>query len=520
MPFEIPPSEVKTMLPQATGSLCSQFYKILNFPLFLYRLVLYFFTESGSLSSQFQTDLCALDCEIGSGGGGENPPNPSMPAPTSVNATDGTYSDMITVTWAAVTPPDGTAAVTFYRVYRSLATNSDPNAATLIATVAAPTVTYDDETATEGTIFNFWVVATNGTQTSAFGGPDNGSASAPTSDMDAISNLLATQGFTDNLSAPISLVFTAPTGATKFTVFRNTVNDFETATEIITDIEPQDTATVIISAQTPDQCWDNKDSQIVIYHFPPSATVHYFFWVVCGKDSPPAVSPESNVAEGWVVSHYAPFLGNAFQLIDGETATEGVEFTGTSIRVVLIGPGGGGAGGSQIYGGGGGGAGPVIVEEFAISPGDAIDLVSTPSQANTGNAPALTNGDEFTTLEFRINGVTKMTANGGHGGEYSASGGGVGGAGETGTGDATPTVYDGANGRPGSGAAGGQPGFYFGNKRYPAAHFNGFNLASWDGNGASYGIPGGGCHAAPGTEVLSVGGFGVQGRAVIVSTTL
>lgn len=521
MPFDLPPSQVKTLLPTTTGSRCEAFKRLLNFPTVLNALVSYLFNESGGPSDQFQTDLCALGC-VGNGSGtGSNPPNLNMPAPQGVNATDGSYSDKVRVTWLTVTPPTGIAAVTQYKVYRSLATNTDPNEATLIATVTAPTLTYDDEAAAQGTVYNYWVRATNGTETSAYGGPDNGSADAPATTMDPIADLLATQGFSHADSAPISLVFTRPTGATKFTVFRNTVNDFATATEVITDIELQNTADHFVSTQSPDQAWDNNDDQVVIYHFPPSATTHYYFWVTASKDSPPAeTSAESNAAQGWVRSFYAPFLGNAFRLVQGESATEGVEFAGSSIRVVLFGPGGGGAGGSQIYGGGGGGGGGVIVEEFAIAPGDVIDLVSTPVQDETGNAPAVTNGDAFTKLEFRINGVVKMIALGGAGGEFSASGGGIGGAGAGGSGTTAPTIYTGADGNPGVGPSGGSSGYRFGNKRYPAAHYAGYSGGGYSGDGPSESDPGGGSFSAPGTEVLAVGGSGRSGFAVIVSETL
>lgn len=524
----VKPSRIKALIPGISGLLCERIEKLFQFPGLFWEDQSYKYNEAGLITTAHANDICtalkALGCVPGSNGGSGG--NPNMPAPV-IEASDIAFTDKIRVTITPVAPPTGIDAVATYKIYRSDDDNLDPANAVLVGTVAAPfddPIIFDDPVDGDllvGVRYVYWATAENDhdpIQRSAYSIPDYGKASASLLTLPPISDLQATQGFDPNAGGLIGLVFTAPDGATKYSVYRNTVNDFATATLIITDITPQNTGDHYLSTQSPDQCWDNVDS-ILIQHAPPFATVHYFFWVVAKKDSPAAISVESNAAEGWCVSHYDPFFGNPFKLEDTMSATEGVDFTGLRIRVILFGPGGGGAGGSQIYGGGGGGGGPVIVEEFDISASDVLSVDSIPSQPDTGNAAALANGAEFTNLAFKINGVTMMLANGGHGGQFNPAGGGAGGLGETGTGTTTPTIYNGHAGLPGVGSAGGSSGYRFGNKRYPAAHFDNFSGSGYDGNATSVN-PGGGSKAAPGTEILAVGGSGRNGYAIIVATVL
>lgn len=515
MPTDLKPSTVKTLLPTTSGTFCQRFKKLIEFPNVLFNLVSYMFTESGSFTDQFKTDVCALGCagSGGSGGGGPDP-DPSMPAPTSLSASDGSLSTSVDIAWVGVVPPGGSAGLQ-YKIYRSADTNTDPTAATLIATVDAPTVLYNDATVVPGTTYNFWARATNGTNTSSYSNRDSGYASVPTETLPAISDLKATQGFSINDSEPVVLEWTPPTGATKYSIYRNTVNDFDTATLIMDDYEPQDSSDHIVSETSPDQVWDCFGS-IVAFHFPPSPTVKYFFFVVAKKDSPPATSPESNAAQGWLRTFYAPYTGaSPFILSRGESATEGVDWTGVNIRVVLVGGAAGGAGAGEVYGSGAGGGGGVVVEEFVLTASDVISVEAAPNTDNTGNAAAYNDGVIGSTMTFKINAVTKMTAVGGGEGAYSAIGGGGGGTGGGGSGTTAPTIYTGKAGRDGSGAAGGASGYHFGSKRFPGAHFNGFSGGDYDGNGSAPGSAGGGSYAAPGTPVLAVGGYGQAGYAIV-----
>lgn len=522
MPNPVTPSRAKSLIPATTGSRCERLAKLFQLPSLFSEDVSYKYNEDGSITTAFKNDLCALGCLGGGGNGGGPPPNPNMPAPLNVMATDDAYSDKIRVTWDAVTPPTGVAAVTEYNIYRSGAENLDPSNASLIGTVTAPTLLFDDPVDADlvvGTNYIYWVTATNGTDTSAFSIPNAGRAAAPTTDLPAISDLKATQGFQLLDGGPIGLVWTPPAGASKYDIYRNTTNDFSTATKIQSDMVPQNTADHTISTQSPDSMWDNV-GEILFWHFPPSNTTHYFFFVVAKRTSPSSISVESNAAEGWARSFYAPYLdpAGAFKLDRGSpSATEGVDFNGNQIRVVLFGGGGGGAGGSQIWGGGAGGGGAVVIEEFNLAPGDILTVEYDPDVDETGNAPAATDADDGSDTIFKINGVEVMRAGGGDRGQFSASGAGIGGDGGIGSGGAPVAIYDGRPGLPGAGANGGRAGYSFGNKRYPGAHYNGYSGGGYDGNGAAS-IGGGGSYAAPGFEVLAVGGKGSSGYAVIVAS--
>jgi fibronectin type 3 domain-containing protein len=95
------------------------------------------------------------------------PTPPSLPAPTGVAASDGTYSDKVRVTWNSVT------GATSYLVYRSL-TNSS-SSATQAGT--ATETTYDDTAATNWpeTALYYWVKAANSQTTSVFSAVAQGS---------------------------------------------------------------------------------------------------------------------------------------------------------------------------------------------------------------------------------------------------------------------------------------------------------------------------------------------------------
>lgn len=489
------------MLPTTSGSFCERFKRLFSFPLAFYNLLVYLVDEAGLPSPDFQTDLCAMDClSGGTGGGGTGPPNPSMPAPTGLTATDGAFSDHVQVSWNAVTPPAGVSAVTAYLVYRSLNTNTNPNLASLIATVSAPTVTYDDATAVQGTVYRYWVKAKNNTQTSAFSSPDDGSASAPDATLDPVIDLKASLGFG---YAHIALVWTPPTGATKYDVWRNTTNDFSTAVKIYEDIEPADSN--LLAHPTGDPTFWNNEDDLLLEHTPPSATVDYYFWVVAKKDSPPAFSDESNGAIGRVA---APAIYNlTTATLDYLTTNFEVPVGATKMRAVIFPSGGGGAGGNATYGGGGGGGGGLIFEAFTVVAGNDIDLVVTGPTPDTGNAATGADGDDGAILELQINTVPKMTSNGGHGGVFNPAGSGAGGAGDTATGTTSPTVYNGHAGMPGNGAIGGRSGYSFAGRRLPAANAAGpYNGNSFVGSGAS---------AFPVNPTHSVGGSGLAGNVLL-----
>ena len=198
MPNPVVPSRIKALIASVTGGLCERMNKLFQVVQLFYEDVAFKVDESGNITPAYKAMICALGCVGSGGGGGTEPPNPNMPAPGGVNATDGTYSDKVTITWNAVTAPTGIAAVTEYKIYRAAATVTDPTGAVLIATVTAPTLTYDDPVDGDlivGTIYRYWVTATNGTDTSTYSAYNDGNAGAPVTSLDAIVDLRTTIGF-------------------------------------------------------------------------------------------------------------------------------------------------------------------------------------------------------------------------------------------------------------------------------------------------------------------------------------
>ena len=500
------PNDFKNLIVSATGGTCEKMRNLFALPRKFSEWYSSFFNaDATGFTDEVEEMICAAKCT-----GDGNDANPNMPSPTGISASDGTYSDKVTVTWNAVVTATGIAAVTAYKVYRALSTITDPNSATLIATVTAPTVTYDDTSAVQGTTYNYWVVATNGTDTSNFGGPDVGNAGAPTTTLPAISDLRCSKGFNDNTGGVIALVWTPPTGATKYAIYRNTVNDSGTATLVLDNAVPTLASSTFSNVVPP--IYDNV-GEIVYYDTPPSSNTKYYYWVIAKKDAPPAVSPFSNTDIGWDSVLVAPYLVSSARL--GRNDTMAVPGGCTKMYVVLFG-GGGGAGAGQVYGGGGGGGGGVVIEEFTVVPGDTLLVEASPNSETTGNAATTVDGTDGSDTLLKINTVLKMTANNGDGGNYNPAGGGTGGAGGSGSGTGSPLVYAGGAGGAASGGVGGASGYAFSQRRFPPAWYNGFApFTSWDGNAVGPGFAGGGSYPNASAPSLAVGGYGYSGYAVI-----
>jgi formylglycine-generating enzyme required for sulfatase activity/fibronectin type 3 domain-containing protein/PKD repeat protein len=146
---------------------------------------------------------------------GPQPP----PAPTGVAASDGTYTDHVRVGWNA------SSGATSYKVFRNT-TNSSGSATQIGTPGASP---YDDFLATPGTIYYYWVKATNANgDSTSFGGPDTGFAAAIPA---APTGVTASDGtYTDH----VAVSWNAVSGATSYKVFRNTVNNSGSASQIST----------------------------------------------------------------------------------------------------------------------------------------------------------------------------------------------------------------------------------------------------------------------------------------------
>lgn len=145
--------------------------------------------------------------------------------PTAVSASDGTYSDFVRVTWTGVT------GATEYDVYRS--TINSPSTAQYIGSVAASP--YDDSTALPCTTYYYWVKARRGGLSSPFSTSDSGFRlpSAPT-------GVSASDGTFRNFIRVSWNALTTP-AVTSYQVWRNTINDSSTATQIATvTVSPYD----------------------------------------------------------------------------------------------------------------------------------------------------------------------------------------------------------------------------------------------------------------------------------------
>ena len=138
----------------------------------------------------------------------------AMSPPTGLVASDGTYANMVRVQWTAETGAQG------YQVWRHTLNNT--NTATRIG-LAADT-NYYDLTAVAGTVYYYWVKATNFLEVTGFSASDTGwrAMSPPT-------GLVASDGTYTNL---IRLAWTAAVGSQGYEVWRNTLNNTNTAAQI------------------------------------------------------------------------------------------------------------------------------------------------------------------------------------------------------------------------------------------------------------------------------------------------
>lgn len=502
MPNPVFPSRVKALINSLTGVMCERMSKLFQLPGMFHEEISYRVNEAGLPSDEFKADLCEAlaDC-VGTGDGGETP-NPNMAAPEALTASDDSYSDKIVIDWSLVT------GATQYKLYRSA--SSSFSGAALIATITAPTVTYDDPVdadLTAGTNYWYWARATDGTNTSALSNRDQGRAASggDIGVLDAITDLKATIGFGYSF---VALGWTPPAGSTKFDIYRHTADDFAAATKIYSDVVPAAT-TLISHPDSNPTAWNNVETH-VLYDTPPSATMDYFYWIVAKKDSPPAVSPESNSDIGRV---NPPAIFNlAAETLTFSTPTVVVPVGATTAWVVVFPGGGGGGGGNGSYGAGGGGGGQVVREVFGVVAGEVLGLTFFPNSEDTGNAASTVNGGTGTDVEFQIDAVTKITAVGGAGGLFDFAGGGAGGAAGTGSaGTTSPTIYNGGAGMPGSGVSGGRSGYAFSQRRLP----QGDALGVFNGDGG-VAHAGSGAKAIPINAALSVGGKGGSGSAYIV----
>ena len=139
-------------------------------------------------------------------------------APTSVSASDGTYTDKVRITWGS------SSGATAYEVWRHTS-NSSGSA----SKIGDPTSTsYDDTTAVAGTTYYYWIKAVDSENTkSAFSSSNSGyrqiPAPVPPTGVDA----------TDGGSCSvIRIIWESVSGATGYEVWRHTSNNSGSATKL------------------------------------------------------------------------------------------------------------------------------------------------------------------------------------------------------------------------------------------------------------------------------------------------
>ncbi len=133
-----------------------------------------------------------------------------LTAPTSVDASDGTYADYVRVTWTGPVYSGNK----YYRVFRGV--SSDPNAATALGTWQTAT-TYDDTTAAQGAPYYYWVkVGTNssGSNASTFSVPDTGYR--PAAALAAPTGVSASAG---TYTTKVTITWSAVTEATHYRIY-------------------------------------------------------------------------------------------------------------------------------------------------------------------------------------------------------------------------------------------------------------------------------------------------------------
>lgn len=520
MPQTLTPSEVKALIPGPTGNFCSKFLQALGTPAAFYKFYSYTFLESGEFTPEFIADLCATQCFGGNGGPVVVPPG-GLAAPTGLTATDGDYPDHINLAWVSVVTATG------YDVYRSL--TNDSSTAALLASLGQVTM-YTDMTVDPGQTYWYWVKAKKVGVISAFSAPDSGFAAQAT--LTAPTDLKASRGFYSATvtgltsgSGLVALVFTASAApANAYDIYRNTTDDFATATRIDSNRIPFDTARKTTTC-SPTPCtkplFVNNGGHLVYHDKPPSIVQRYYYWVVAKQldgSTVIGVSGASNSGYGWIVLDST--VSTQVLGYDVVAHASPVASSRTRAYVVMIGPYAGGAGGGDSYGGGGGGGGAIIAGYFAMVAGPNRRWKMVTGTALGGVAE--NHGADSVVAELQYDpgtgtfaAILSITAAGK--GLWNAVGGGLGGAGSVGSVVGAVTASETEPGFAGEAAAGiygGRGGAAFGVLRSNPHNFpNVWNVST---ETARLTQGGGGSDALPGQGGLADGGVGSTGYAIIV----
>jgi fibronectin type 3 domain-containing protein len=161
-----------------------------------------------------------------------------------VQASDGTYDDKVVVTW------DTRGDAVGYTVYRN--TVNDSSSATAVSSELTGS-SYDDTTATAGTVYFYWIKGRFQDGTENFSYSDAGYRSVAGAPA-APQNVNASDGVADQTY--VRVTWDASTGADVYRVYRNGIDDYASAEAVSSDIVATD--------------FDDSDV---------AAGVAYYYWV-------------------------------------------------------------------------------------------------------------------------------------------------------------------------------------------------------------------------------------------------
>lgn len=532
MPSPVTPQQIRETIPGPSGNFCEKFLRVLTLPRVFYEWYRSVYLENGEFTDDFKAQLCATGCvDGGSGGGGGG--GGSLAAPQGLMATDGDHRDKIVLTWGSVVTAEG------YDIFRN--TTNDSATASLIASVGQ-VLTYEDEDVDNGTVYHYWVRARKGTTFSVLSAPDTGYS---VDTIESVSDLLASKGYygtslvgpIEDQVGTIALEFSAIGAANAYDIYRNTTDDFDSATKIESNRMPFDNTN---SNQfcSPTPCTQNiflnngptgffGNTLLVYRDNPPNAFTKFYYWVVAKQvdgSNIIAASGQSASAVGWAVGDGVTDADDiiAMDLIDSSGTAGTVPAGATRAWVAVIGMSGGGAGGNGSLGGGGGGGGAIMAGVLSVAAGKHLKYGPV-SQASLAGGASETNGGFSPNAEVLYDGtgsyVALITLTTGAGGVWNAGGGGSGGNG--GTASATGLLTDqqsqqGHNGMAASVSAGGRGGSMWGGARAAPAHFNGTISVPNQKIAVPLGSGGGGSSAVAAAPSGAQGDHGRSGQLFVV----
>lgn len=208
MPSPVPPSEFQATLATTTGGTCDRLLRALfTFPSKFLSFYEYLFNEDGTLSDEFKTDLCAIDCAVSGG--------VLITAPTlTVGAV---VTGQVVLTWSA------TPGAAYYEVARATGINNVNEAVLIKGTTL---LTYTDTTTVDDTWYFYFVRGRSATTVGSWSAYKPGySSAAPPLALTA-----PTVSTTTNIPDYTSVSWSAIAGASSYQIRRNTANNFAAAT--------------------------------------------------------------------------------------------------------------------------------------------------------------------------------------------------------------------------------------------------------------------------------------------------